>query len=84
MNTCSSCGVAFQESVRVNEHSARQTGSIVESISRDLRVVDRELNCMCVATFPDGLCGDDCGVILRLYVRRDGGGESGPVQDGTC
>lgn len=68
MNTCASSGAAFQEGFGVDEHCARQTGALVESISCDLGIVDRELDDMCISTFPDSLCGNDGGIIMRLYV----------------
>lgn len=73
MNACSSFSIAFQERLGVDEDSARKTSSIVESVSRNQGVVDGELDYMHATTFPNCLGGYDCGIILWLYVRWNGG-----------
>lgn len=74
MDACSSFNIAFQERLGVDEDSARKTSSFVESVSRDQGVVDGKLDYMRATTFPDCLGGYDCGIILWLYVRGNGGG----------
>lgn len=67
--------------VQINEHRPCEVPILKEPESRDLAVIDGELDGLGASRWANSFCGDDSGVICTLDVRREGLGECGSVQD---